>query len=77
MLEKTYTAKDQKGKTVQHSVYDTGNSFEIHRWAETEWSKPKIVATFDYEDRKGRREARQQALKDARSRSKEVNTKKP
>jgi len=77
MLEKTYTAKDEKGKTVQHSVINTGCSFEIHCWAEAEWSKPKIVATFDYEDRKGRREARQQALKDARSRSKEVNTKKP
>lgn len=75
MLEKTYTAKDEKGKTVQHTVLDAGSRFEIHRWAEADWAHPKIVATFDYEDHQGRREARQAALKDARDRNKQVGAK--
>ena len=75
MLEKTYTAKDAKGKTVQHSVLDAGGRFEIHRWMEADWAHPKIVATFDYEDHKERREARQVALKEARDRNKQVGMK--
>ena len=41
-------AKDSNGKEIQHALWSTGHSYEIHRWEEATDSN-RIVEEIDYE----------------------------
>ncbi len=61
-LIKTSNATDPKtGKVIQHALWDTGYSYQIHRWDE-ETGENVIVDETDYEGFADRKAARYMAL---------------
>ena len=61
-LLKTRNAMDPKtGKTIQHALWDTGYSFEIHRWDEETGTNEVIDETI-YEGQADSKAARFMAL---------------
>jgi len=58
---KTRNAADAAGKTVQHALFDTGCSFQVHRWEEATDSN-RVVEEIPYEGHADRQAARSMAL---------------
>ena len=62
LLIKTSNATDPKtGKVIQHALWDTGYSYQIHRWDE-ETGENVIVDETEYEGVAGRKAARYTAI---------------
>lgn len=61
-LIKTRNASDTAtGKTIQHALYSTGWSFQIHRWEEATDSN-RVVEEIPYEGHADRKAARAMAM---------------
>ena len=60
-LLKTKNAMRKDGKTIQHALYSTGYSFQIHRWEEATDTN-RMVEEIPYEGHADRRAARAMAM---------------
>ena len=60
-LIKTRNAKTTDGKVIQHALYSTGWSFQVHRWEEATDTNC-MVEEIPYEGHADRRAARAMAM---------------
>ena len=60
-LVKIKKIKDLEGKEIQHALYTTGYSFQIHRWEEATDTN-RVVEEIPYEGHADRRAARAMAM---------------
>ena len=60
-LIKIKHAKDENGMEIQHAMYNTGHSYQIHRWEEYTGSN-RIVEEIDYQGIDDSRAARAMAM---------------
>ena len=58
---KTRKTQDAQGQEIQHSLYDTGTSFELHRWEEAT-GKNTMVDEIEYHGYQDKLAARSMAL---------------
>ena len=60
-LVKIKKTKDLTGKEIQHAIYCTGSSFQIHRWEEATDTN-RVVEEIPYEGHADRLAARAMAM---------------
>ena len=60
-LMKIKKMKDERGMEIQFVLYDTGHSFQVHRWEEATDSN-RVIEEIPYEGFADRRAARAMAM---------------
>ena len=60
-LIKIKRTKDENGMEIQHAMYSTGHSFQIHRWEEAT-GENAVVEEIPYEGHADRKAARAMAM---------------
>ncbi len=60
-LIKTRNAKTSDGKVIQHALYDSGCSFQVHRWEEATDTN-RVVEEIPYEGHADSKAARAMAM---------------